>query len=245
MIDLSGKTILVVGATGTIGRAICRLLKDCGARILATGKTKDKLDKLSQELQGDIHTKSLDLLPAEEAANELDKWLKAENKLDGLIYNSAIALDEIGLKMSNEQFSQVIDLNLNCAFMVNKLALKKMLPKRQGKIVNMASSLATTGASGACNYSASKAGLIGMSKSLAKEMAAKGININILSPGAVESEMLQRLSETRRNEILTEIPMQRFGSKEEIAGAAIFLLSDLASYITGQTLHANGGYVMP
>lgn len=240
MLDLSGKNILVTGASGSIGSAIAKILHKAGAHVYISGTNLKKLETLGEELKNNFTIKQCDLSNAEHCENLVNEI----EKLDALICNAGITRDNLVMRMSNKDFEDVIDVNLKSSFILNRSAIKKMMRARSGKIVNISSVVAFSGNPGQSNYCASKAGLVGMTKSLAQEVASRGVNINVIAPGFITSNMTDALNETQKDAIMQKIPMKNMGVPEDIANAVLFLVSDLSSYITGQTIHVNGGMLM-
>jgi 3-oxoacyl-[acyl-carrier protein] reductase len=244
MFDLTGKKALVTGATGGIGGAIARAFHAQGATIAISGTRKENLEQLASEL-GDRVT----ILPcnlSDQAAVEAlaDEAEKAMDGLDILVCNAGITKDNLALRMKNEDLSDVININLFSTFILNRSAIKKMIRKRWGRIINIASVVAVSGNPGQANYVASKAGMIGMSKSLAAETASRNVTINCIAPGFIATAMTDILNDSQRENILKNIPCGKMGTPEDIASSAVFLASEQAGYITGQTIHVNGGMLM-
>jgi len=244
MFSLAGKTALVTGATGGIGGAIARALASQGARVAVSGTRVEALEALVGELGGGAlalpcnlsDQASVDgLVPAAEAAL---------GQLDILVNNAGITRDNLFLRMKDEEWDHVIAVNLTASFRLMRSAVKGMMRRRHGRIISIGSVVGTTGNPGQGNYAASKAGLIGMSKALAAEVASRGITVNVIAPGFIESPMTDSLNEKQREAILTSVPMGRLGQGADIASAAVFLASAEAGYLTGQTLHVNGGMAM-
>ena len=244
MIDLSKKKVLLTGASGGIGKAIAKELKSAGARICLTGRNKEELVKLQNELGDNSSFIIADLSNHDEIDNLV---IGAEEKLgsiDILINNAGVTDDNIFLRMSDDQWNNVINFNLNSTFKITKAVVKGMVKRRYGRIINITSVIGTLGAAGQANYSASKAALIGMSKSLAQEVGSRSITVNCIAPGFIETNMTADLNDSRKDEILKSITLKRFGLPEDVSSAVSFLASDSASYITGQTIHINGGMLM-
>ena len=244
MSDLKDKNIIVTGASGGIGNSIVKKLCELGANILASGTKLEKLEKLKSEnknikiLKFDIsEIEKIDQF-IEEASSELG------GNLDCLINNAGITQDNLAIRMSVEEWKKVIDINLTSTFLMSKSAIKKMLKNKSGKIINITSVVGHTGNLGQANYTASKAGIIAMSKSLAIEYAKKNININCISPGFIKTAMTDKIDEKFKEIIISKIPSARLGEPEDIANAVLFLASDQSNYINGETLHVNGGMYM-
>ena len=244
MSDLKDKNIIVTGASGGIGNSIVRKLCERGANILASGTKLEKLEKLKSEnknikiLKFDIsEIEKIDQF-IEEASSELG------GNLDCLINNAGITQDNLAIRMTLEEWKKVIDINLTSTFLMSKSAIKKMLKNKSGKIINITSVVGHTGNLGQANYTASKAGIIAMSKSLAIEYAKKNININCISPGFIKTAMTDKIDEKFKEIIISKIPSARLGEPEDIANAVLFLASDQSNYINGETLHVNGGMYM-
>ena len=244
MSDLKDKNIIVTGASGGIGNSIVKKLCERGANILASGTKLEKLEKLKSEnknikiLKFDIsEIEKIDQF-IEDASSELG------GKLDCLINNAGITQDNLAIRMSVEEWKKVIDINLTSTFLMSKSAIKKMLKNKSGKIINITSVVGHTGNLGQANYTASKAGIIAMSKSLAIEYAKKNININCISPGFIKTAMTDKIDEKFKEIIISKIPSARLGEPEDIANAVLFLASDQSNYINGETLHVNGGMYM-
>ncbi len=245
MFRLTGKTALVTGATGGIGKAISKNLIKQGATVILSGTREERLEELANEIgEG---TKYVACNLSDESAVEA-LYDKAEEiaggQIDILVCNAGITKDGLILRMKNQDFSDVIDVNLKSTFILNKNAIKKMMRKKYGRIINIASVVGVTGNPGQANYVASKAGMIGMTKSLAQEVASRGITINCVAPGFIESPMTDILNDQQRTAILSKIPAGKMGQADDIAKGVAFLASEEAAYITGNTLHINGGMFM-
>ena len=247
MLDFSGQKILITGATGGIGEATAKLFAKQGATIGLCGRNKDKLNSIFNELKN-FGTKSeifeCDLDNANDVENLFSRADEVMDGIDVLICNAGITKDSLAMRMSMEDFDNVIRVNLKATFILNREAIKKMIKRRYGRIVNISSVVGIMGNPGQANYVASKAGIIGMSKSLAQEVASRNITVNCVAPGFIETPMTDVLSEERKNKILAAIPLGKMGSAEDVANAIVFLASKKASYITGQTIHVNGGMLM-
>ena len=244
MNSLSGKNIIVTGATGGIGRSIIEKLYETGANILATGTKAEKLNELKSNFQN-LSTLKFDISQTdkveefiENATNDLG------GSLDCLINNAGITQDNLAIRMNLEEWQNVIDINLTSTFLTTKFAIKKMLKNKSGKIVNITSVVGHTGNVGQANYTASKAGIIAMSKSLAIEYAKKNININCISPGFIKTDMTEKLDQKYKDIIISKIPSARLGETYDVANAVLFLCSNESDYINGETLHVNGGLYM-
>lgn len=244
MFNLEGQKVLITGATGGIGSATAKLFAKQGAIVGLSGTNKAKLEKLASEISTKTFIYECNL-SNDECLSEL--FDKADTEMDGidiLVCNAGITKDNLAMRMSNEDFDNVLNINLRSSFILNRNAIKKMMKRRYGRIINISSIVGVMGNAGQANYCASKAGLIGMSKAMAMEVASRGITINCVAPGFIETPMTAVLTEEQKNKMLAEIPMGRMGQAEEIANTIIFLASKEASYITGQTLHVNGGMLM-
>jgi len=244
MFDLTGKTALVTGATGGIGSAIARALHGRGATVALSGTRREKLEELAAALGERAH-----VLPANlSALDEVDALVPAAEAamggLDILVNNAGITRDNLFIRMKDEEWDQVIQVNLTANFRLSRAAAKLMMRKRWGRIVQITSVVGVTGNSGQGNYAAAKAGLIGMSKSLAAEIASRNVTVNCLAPGFIETAMTDVLNDKQKETILTRVPAGRLGQADEIAAAVVYLASEEAAYVTGQTLHVNGGMAM-
>jgi 3-oxoacyl-[acyl-carrier protein] reductase len=240
MIDFSGKTVLVTGASGGIGSGIARLFDKLGADLILSGSNQEKLERFAGELSKNHIIKVCNLSDAKEC----NKLMEDIERLDILVCNAGITNDMLAIKMTDDMFDIVIDVNLKSSFILNREAIKKMIRTRWGRIINISSIVGVSGNPGQANYCASKAGLIGMTKSLASEVASRGVTINAIAPGFIRSNMTDKLNDSQKESLLGKIPMKAMGNPEDIANAVAFIASDLASYITGQTLHVNGGMLM-
>ena len=244
MNDLKENNIIVTGATGGIGNSIVKKLYDAGANILATGTKDEKLEELKKKFQN-IKTFKFDISQTESLENFIEDATKQlEGKVDCLVNNAGITQDNLAIRMSIEEWKKVIDINLTSTFLISKFAIKKMLKNKKGKIVNITSVVGHTGNLGQTNYTASKAGIIAMSKSLAIEYAKKNININCISPGFIKTAMTEKIDNKFREAIISKIPSGRLGEPEDVANAVVFLASQQSNYINGETLHVNGGMYM-
>ena len=239
--QLNNKKVLITGATGGIGNNLVEKFNSFGSKIIATGTNEEKLQKLQKKFPNlivekfklDEHDKIEEFI--ENATNELG------GNLDCIVNNAGITQDNLSIRMSLEEWKKVIDINLTSTFLLSKFAIKKMLKNKKGKIINITSVVGHTGNIGQANYAASKSGLIGMSKSLALEYGKKNIKINCVSPGFIKSEMTDKISESFKQILESKISLDRFGNPEDVANAVIFLSSNLSDYITGETIHVNGG----
>ena len=244
MNDLKENNIIVTGATGGIGNSIIKKLYDAGANILATGTKDEKLQELKKKFQN-IQTLKFDISQTDNLENFIeDATKKLGGKLDCMINNAGITKDNLAIRMSIEEWKKVIDVNLTSTFLISKFAIKKMLKNKKGKIINITSVVGHTGNLGQSNYTASKAGIVAMSKSLALEYAKKNININCISPGFIKTAMTDKIDEKFKELIISKIPSARLGEPEDVANAVIFLASSHSNYINGETLHVNGGMYM-
>jgi 3-oxoacyl-[acyl-carrier protein] reductase len=246
MFDLSGKTALVTGATGGIGGAIARALHKQGATVGISSRQADKLEVIAKELGDRVHVLPCDLADRAAVARLIDEAVAKLSRLDILVNNAGLTRDNLFMVMKDEQWDEVIAVNLTSTFMLCRAAARAMLRARPnfGRIINIASISGVFGNPGQGNYAASKAGMIGMTKSLAREVAARSITANCIAPGFITTPMTQALNEKQTEEIAKMIPAQRFGMPEEVAAGVVYLASEEAGYITGQTLHINGGMAM-
>ena len=244
MNDLKNKNIIVTGASGGIGNSIIQKLHEYGANILASGTRVEKLDEIKKKFKN-VKILKFDISQSEKieefienASNELG------GNLDCIINNAGVTQDNLGIRMSLEEWKKVIDINLTSTFLMSKFAIKKMLKNKKGKIINITSVVGHTGNLGQANYTASKAGIVAMSKSLAMEYAKKNLNINCISPGFIKTAMTAQINEKFKENIISKIPSGRLGEPEDVANAVLFLASNLSDYINGETIHVNGGMYM-
>ena len=240
MFDLNDKTALVTGASGGIGGAIARALAEQGAQLVLTGRRREALDSLAGQLPGTARVLVADLSSSEGIAALVSEI----GPLDILVNNAGLTRDNLALRMKAEEWQSVLDVNLTATFRIIQAVLKGMMKQRYGRIINITSIVGVTGNPGQANYAASKAGMIGMTKSLAAEVASRGITLNCVAPGFIKTAMTDALSDSQQEALRSAIPMQRMGSVEEIAAAVAFLASEEAAYVSGQTLHVNGGMAM-
>jgi len=245
MFDLSGMTALVTGASGGLGSSIAKSLAAQGARLALSGSNQAKLENFANELGGDHVTLVCDLSNAEQVDQLVPRAVEALGQLDILVNNAGVTRDNLAMRMKDEEWDQVIKVNLEGAFRLMRAAMKPMMRARHGRIVNITSVVGVTGNPGQANYVASKAGLIGMSKAFAQEVASRGITVNCVAPGFMTSAMTDALSDAQKDGILSKIPTGAMGSGDDIGAAVVYLASKEAGYITGQTLHVNGGMAMP
>ena len=244
MNDLKNKNIIVTGATGGIGNSIIKRLNEEGANILASGTRIEKLEELKKNFEG-IKILKFDISQSDKIEEFIENATKElGDSLDCMINNAGITQDNLAIRMSLNEWQKVIDINLTSTFLMSKFAIKKMLKNKKGKIVNITSVVGHTGNLGQANYTASKAGIVAMSKSLAIEYARKNININCISPGFIKTAMTDKIDEKFKDVIISKIPSGRLGAPEDIANAVLFLASAKSDYINGETLHVNGGMYM-
>ena len=241
--NIKNKKILITGATGGIGYSLVKKFYEQGSIILATGTNENKLNQLQKEFK-EIKVKSFKLDRHSEIEKFIDSWHSELGVIDVLINNAGITLDNLSIRLSDENWKKVIDINLNSTFLMCKHTIKKMLKNKKGKIINITSIVAHTGNLGQANYAASKAGIIGFSKSLAIEYARKNININCISPGFIKTEMTDSINEEFKKILISKIPSGDLGKGEDVAHCAVFLGSEMSDYITGETIHVNGGMYM-
>jgi 3-oxoacyl-[acyl-carrier protein] reductase len=245
MFDLSGMTALVTGASGGIGSAIAAALAGQGARVALSGTREEALKAVAGELGGDPVVLPANLGDTAEVDALVPRAVEAlGGKLDVLVNNAGVTRDNLALRMKDEEWADVIRINLEAAFRLSRAALKPMMRARHGRIISITSIVGATGNPGQANYAASKAGLIGMSKSLAQEIASRGITVNCVAPGMIRSAMTDALSEDQKQSIFGRIPAGRLGEGSDVAAAVVYLASFEAGYVTGQTLHVNGGMAM-
>jgi len=243
MKDLENKNIIVTGASGGIGNSIVEKLNDYGANVLASGTRLEKLEELKNKFNK-IKILKFDISQSDKIEEFIDNAANELGGLDCIVNNAGITQDNLAIRMSLDEWKRVIDINLTSTFLMSKFAIKKMLKNRKGKIINITSVVGHTGNLGQANYTASKAGLVAMSKSLAIEYAKKNINVNCISPGFIKTAMTDKIDEKFKEVIVSKIPSARLGKPEDIANAVLFLASDNSNYINGETLHVNGGMYM-
>jgi 3-oxoacyl-[acyl-carrier protein] reductase len=244
MFDLSGKTALVTGASGGIGGAIARALHKQGAAVTLSGTRADALEQLKSSLGERAHVVAAKM----DDAADIDRLAKeaeaAMGKIDILVNNAGITRDQLSMRMKDEDWEKVLQVNLTGTFRLTRAVTRGMMRRRHGRVVNITSIVGVTGNPGQANYAAAKAGLVGMSKSLAQELASRGITVNCLAPGFITTPMTDVLSDEQKKATLARVPMDRLGTPQEIAAGVVYLASDEAAYVTGQTLHINGGMAM-
>jgi 3-oxoacyl-[acyl-carrier protein] reductase len=242
--DLTGRTALVTGASGGLGGAIARALHAQGAVVALSGTRREALEALAVELGSRVHVTPCDLADPASVEALTPAAEAAMGSLDVLVNNAGVTRDNLFLRMKDAEWDAVIAVNLTAAFRLSRAAIKGMMKRRFGRIVNITSIVGVKGNPGQGNYAAAKAGMIGMSKSLAAEVATRGITVNCIAPGFIQSPMTNALNEKQRDQILATVPMGRLGSGADIGAAAVYLASAEAAYVTGQTLHVNGGMAM-
>ena len=244
MSNLENKNIIVTGASGGIGNSIIKKLNEAGANILASGTRIEKLEELKKNYKN-IKILKFDISQSDKIEEFIENATsELGGSLDGLVNNAGITQDNLAIRMSLDEWQKVININLTSTFLMSKFAIKKMLKNKSGKIVNITSVVGHTGNLGQANYTASKAGIVAMSKSLAIEYAKKNININCISPGFIKTAMTDKIDDKFKEVIISKIPSARLGEPEDIANAVLFLSSDHSNYINGETLHVNGGMYM-
>jgi len=245
MFDLNGMTALVTGASGGLGSSIARALAAQGARLAVSGSNGEKLAAFAKELGGDHVALVCDLSNSEQVDQLVPRAVEALGKLDILVNNAGITRDNLTMRMKDDEWDTVIRVNLEAAFRLMRSACKPMMKARFGRIISVTSVVGITGNPGQANYVASKAGLIGMSKAVAQEVASRGITVNCIAPGFMTSAMTDALNEAQKAGILSRIPAGAMGTGEDIGAGVVYLASREAGYVTGQTLHVNGGMAMP
>jgi 3-oxoacyl-[acyl-carrier protein] reductase len=244
MSNLEKKNIIVTGASGGIGNAIIKKLSEEGANILASGTRIEKLEELKKNFEG-LKILKFDISQSDKIEEFIENATsELGGSLDGIVNNAGITQDNLAIRMSLDEWQKVININLTSTFLMSKFAIKKMLKNKSGKIVNITSVVGHTGNLGQANYTASKAGIVAMSKSLAIEYAKKNININCISPGFIQTAMTDKIDDKFKEVIISKIPSARLGEPDDIANAVLFLSSDQSNYINGETLHVNGGMYM-
>ena len=244
MMDLKDKNIIVTGASGGIGNSIVKKLYENKANVLASGTRVEKLEELKSKFNN-IKILSFDISQTEKIEEFIENAsAQLGGNLDCIINNAGITKDNLSIRMSLEEWKKVIDVNLTSTFLLSKFAIKKMLKNKSGKIINITSVVGHTGNVGQANYTASKAGIVAMSKSLAIEYAKKNINVNCISPGFIKTAMTDKIDDKFKESIISKIPSARLGEPDDIANAVIFLASNQSNYINGETLHVNGGMYM-
>jgi len=244
MNDLKNKNIIVTGASGGIGNSIVKKLYEVGANVLASGTRIEKLEEL-KKIYNNIKILNFDIAQSDKIEEFIDKATNdLKGSLDCVVNNAGITQDNLAIRMSIDEWKKVININLTSTFLISKFAIKKMLKNKSGKIVNITSVVGHTGNIGQANYTASKAGIVAMSKSLALEYAKKNININCISPGFIKTAMTDKIDDKFKEAIISKIPSARLGEPDDVANAVLFLASDQSSFINGETLHVNGGMYM-
>lgn len=244
MFNLQGRKALITGATGGIGYEIVKALDSAGANVVISSTNEEKLKALALEITNKIHILPCNLNNVSDIEALFDRAEELVGQIDILVCNAGITKDSLALRMKNEDWDEVLNVNLKSTFILNRNAIKKMIRRKWGRIINISSLVGVMGNSGQANYVASKAGMIGMSKSLAIEVASRGITINCIAPGFIATNMTDILNDNQKKSILSTIPTGKMGLPADVAAGVIFLASEEANYITGQTLHINGGILM-
>ena len=244
MFELTGKTALVTGATGGLGGSIARALHKQGATVAISGTRKEVLDALAGELKERVHVLPCDLSNKDQVEALVPQAEAAMEKLDILVANAGVTKDNLFVQLRDEDWDSVININLTATFRLSRAAMKTMMRRRHGRIIGITSVVGVTGNPGQGNYTAAKAGMIGMMKSLAKEYAKRGVTANCVAPGFIATPMTDKLNDKQREAIMTMVPANRLGTPDDIAAAVVYLASEEAAYVTGQTLHVNGGMAM-
>tara|TARA_B100000405_G_scaffold285674_1_gene232587 strand:- start:205 stop:942 length:738 start_codon:yes stop_codon:yes gene_type:complete len=244
MFDIAGKSALITGASGGIGGAIARALHGAGANVALSGTREESLNTLSSELGENAHVTPADLLDAQSVEGLIGLAEEVIGGVDILVNNAGLTRDMLSMRLTDDDWQSVIDVNLTATFRLSRAVIRGMIKRRWGRIINIASVVGVTGNAGQANYAASKAGMIGMSKSIAQEVASRGITVNCVAPGMIVTAMTDVLSDNQKARILDAVPAGRLGESEEIAAGVLYLASKEASYVTGQTIHINGGMTM-
>jgi 3-oxoacyl-[acyl-carrier protein] reductase len=244
MFDLKGKTALVTGASGGIGSAIARALHAQGAIVGLSGTRRDALDAVAAELETNVHVLPCDLSHKSATEALVPAAEAAMGSVDILVNNAGVTRDSLFMRMKDDEWETVLSVNLTAAFRLSRACLKGMLRRHHGRIIGISSIVGVTGNAGQGNYAAAKAGIIGMYKSLAAEVASRNVTVNCIAPGLIESPMTDALNENQKQSILARVPMGRLGTGADVGAAVVYLASSQASYVTGQTLHVNGGMAM-
>lgn len=244
MFDLSGQTALVTGASGGIGGAICKALHRCGAEVMVAGTRRVALDALADELGERAHVGVADFADVAAPDRLVKEAEAAMSRVDILINSAGVTRDALALRLSDDDWQTVLDIDLTAAFRLTRAVLRGMVRRRHGRVIGITSVVALSGNAGQANYAAAKAAMIGMSKSIAAEVAGRGITVNCVAPGFIMTAMTDKLAAEQRARLAAAIPAGRFGAAEDVAAAVVYLASAEGAYVTGQTLHINGGMVM-
>ena len=247
MFDFTGKKIVITGATGGIGSSVVKKFYDLGAMLFITGTNEERLKNFIESENFDkdrVFYKSANIGNAEECVGLISDANAKLGGIDAMVCNAGVTRDGLFIRMKDEDFDDVVNINLKSTFILNREVAKIMMKQRSGKIINIASIVGFTGNFGQVNYVASKSGMVGMTKSMALELAGRGVNVNCIAPGFIKTNMTDKISENIQSEIIKKIPMQKYGNPDNIADSVLFLASDYASYITGTTIHVNGGMFM-
>ena len=244
MFSLKDKKALITGASGGIGKELARVLVEYDAEVCISGRNVEELNELKESLGDKCHIVPCDLSNKNEISELVSKSEEVLGQIDILVNNAGITKDNIFLRMSDQEWEDVLNINLNSTFNILKLITKGMVKRKYGMIINISSVVGATGGAGQVNYAASKAGLIGLTKSLSQELATRNITVNCIAPGFIETPMTEKLDDNRKDIIISSIPANRIGTPKDLSSAVIFLASQESSYITGQTIHINGGLYM-
>jgi len=244
MFDLNGKVVLITGATGGIGKSIARKMREKGAKLILSGTRQDVLNNIVSEFGNEAKGIVTDLNDKDDIISLADEAEKCFGQIDVLINNAGVTADNLFMRMKDEDWEKVININLTAAMRLTRQVIRGMIKKRFGRVIFISSVIGYTGNAGQTNYSASKSALVGLTKSLALEVASRGITCNLIAPGFISTPMTDKLSDDQKNNIVKNIPVNRLGMPDDISNACVYLASDEASFITGSTLHINGGMSM-